>query len=375
MRIAIVAESFLPAVNGVTNSVKRVATFLRASGHEVLIIAPEPGDLDFDGIPVVRIPSFELPRYPDLFVGRPSRAVYSTLRAFRPDVVHCAAPAILGLSGMRAAQRLDVPSLAVYQTDLAGFATQYGVAPAANTMWRWISYVHGHADLTLAPSTAATWDLRHRGVPRVARWMRGVDSEAFHPRHRDEALRSAVARPGQVIIGYVGRLAREKRLDLLGPLLEMDAVRLVLVGDGPLRGELQKKLPGAHFAGFRSGADLSKWMASLDLFVHTGVNETFCQAVQEALAAGVPVVAPSSGGPVDLVQHGVNGYLWSPNSGVSLVGAVDELVRSPAHREHLASEARNTVVHRTWDSVLVELVGHYKSVMSGLAFAYAEVPR
>lgn len=375
LKVAIVAETFLPAVNGVTNSVRRVAQHLVASGHEALIIAPGPGDDEADGVPVVRVPSVELPRYRELHVGRPSRVISSTLRDFRPDVVHCAAPIVLGLAGLRAARRLDIPTVAIYQTDIAGFAERYGLSLASGSLWKWLSWVHGHADLTLAPSSAAVWDLRHRGVARVARWMRGVDIEAFHPRHRDHDLRRTLARPGETIVGYVGRLAREKQVERLRPLLDIHGVRLAVVGDGPERATLEQRLPGAHFAGFRSGTELSRYVASLDVFVHTGVDETFCQAVQEALAAGVPVVAPAAGGPIDLVQHGTNGYLWTPSSPTSLIGAVDELVRSPMHLEQLAAGARPSVVARTWSSVMSELEGHYRSTLSGLAFAYAEMPR
>lgn len=375
LRIAIVAETFLPAVNGVTNSILRVAEHMRARGHEVLIIAPSPGGDEYDGCPVVRVPSLELPRYPDLHVGRPSRMVTSTLRDFRPHVVHVAAPVMLGLVGIRAAAKLGVPSVAVYQTDLAGFAERYGFGKCSPAVWRWLAWVHDQADLTLAPSTAATWDLRHRGVARVARWMRGVDTERFHPLHHDAALRADLcSEPGDTLVGYVGRLAKEKQVERLQPLLGRRGISVVVVGDGPARADVEAALPGARFCGFREGADLSRHVASLDVFVHTGVDETFCQGVQEALSSGVPVVAPAAGGPLDLVQHGVNGYLWNPQSATSLIGGVMELAESPMLRERMREAARTSVEHRTWPTIMDELEGHYRAAVSGLAFAYGEVP-
>lgn len=377
LRVAVVAESYLPAVNGVSNSVLRVAEHMTTAGHEVLVIAPAAGDgteatVDVsDDFTVVRVPSLELPRYPDLMVGRPSRVVTSALKAFRPDVVHVAAPVVLGLIALRAARRLDIPSVAVYQTDLAGFASRYRMRGASAAVWRWLAWVHGQADITLAPSTSATWDLRERGVDRVGLWMRGVDTEQFHPRHRDDALRAELGDRGDVLVGYVGRLAKEKQVHRLAAVAAHPGVSVVVVGDGPARAELERALPRATFTGFRCGSDLGRHVASLDVFVHTGLDETFCQAVQEALAAGVPVVAPAAGGPLDLVRHGQNGYLWSPESESSLPGAVAELVSSPVLREQMGHAARESVTHRTWPAVMDELEGHYRAAMSGLGFAYS----
>jgi phosphatidylinositol alpha 1,6-mannosyltransferase len=353
--------------------VLRVSEHLRQAGHQVLIVAPTPGPADVAGVPIVRVPSMEMKSWGDLHVGLPSRLVTSALKDFAPDVVHVAAPVVLGPIALRSARRLGIPTVAVYQTDLAGFAERYGLGRASTTVWRWLSWVHRQADLTLAPSTAAVWDLRRRGVERVALWARGVDTRKFDPRWRSTEVHDRYAPGGEVLVGFVGRLAKEKQVERLRDLQGLPGVRLVVVGDGPVRADLEQVLPQAMFTGFLSGDDLSRHVASLDVFVHTGVDETFCQAVQEALAAGVPVVAPAAGGPLDLVRHGVNGYLWSPASPVSLVGAVEELVRSPMQREQMGSAARAMVEHRTWPAVMAELEGHYRSVIGGLAFAYAQV--
>jgi phosphatidylinositol alpha 1,6-mannosyltransferase len=374
LRIAIVAESFLPLVNGVTNSVLRVAEHMTARGHHVEIIAPAPGDSSHSGIPVHRIPSVGFPGYEGLRVGRSVAAVREAIRSVRADVVHVASPVVMGRAGLLAARRLGVPTVAVYQTDIAGFASRYGMGLTAPALWRHIARLHKAADVTLAPSTAAVWDLRQRGVDNVVRWMRGVDLERFNPCHRNDDLRAQLAPKGEIIIGYVGRLAREKQVERLRDIVGLPGTRLVIVGEGPMRNQLGRMLPGAEFAGFRSGTELSRYHASFDLFVHTGVDETFCQAVQEALASGVPVVAPAAGGPLDLVLHGVNGYLWTEKSVRSLAGAVGELVDHPIKRERLAAAARDSVETRSWTSVMDELEGHYRSVVSGLAFAYRSVP-
>jgi phosphatidylinositol alpha 1,6-mannosyltransferase len=168
-------------------------------------------------------------------------------------------------------------------------------------------------------------------------------------------------------------LAREKQIERLKDLCLLPHIKVVIVGDGPMKPKLEKELQGAIFTGFKSGDELSKLYASFDIFVHTGTDETFCQAVQEALASGVPVVAPASGGPLDLVQHGHNGFLWTEASRYSLVGAVTELVQYPVKRERLAANARPSVDIRPWSGVMDELEGHYQSVIGGLSFAYRGV--
>ena len=373
LSVLVVAETFLPVVNGVTNSVLRVIEHMTARGHSLRVVAPGPGPGEHGGITVHRTRSISIPGYGGLRVGFDSATLDAAIQEAQPDVLHVAAPAILGSQALKRGRELGIPTVAIYQTDLAGFASRYHMTAARRPIWRYVTALHDRADLTLAPSTSAVWDLRQRGVSNVVRWMRGVDLERFNPAHRDETLRRELAPYGETIIGYVGRLAREKQVERLLEVSRMPNTRVVIVGEGPVEMKLRRQIPNAIFVGFKSGPDLGRFHASFDLFVHTGVDETFCQAVQEALASGVPVVAPAAGGPLDLVQHGVNGYLWTEHSAVSLNGAVEELTRHPMKRERLAQAARGSVESRSWASVMDELEGHYMSVASGLGFAYRGV--
>lgn len=373
LRIVIVTESFLPAINGVTNSVLRVIEHMTLRGHTVDIIAPGPCPSSYGESRVYGIPSVGLPTYPGIRIGYSRSLTRSLLESMQPDVIHVASPTVLGAIAVSEAKKLGIPVIAIYQTDLAGFVSRYHLGVASRGIWRHLARVHKKASLTLAPSTDAVWALRGRGVDNAVRWMRGVDPLRFHPSHRDESLRTSLAPNGEIIVGNVGRLAREKRLDLLVPLSELPNVRLVIVGDGPMRQSLQKLMPRAIFVGFQSGNDLSRYFASLDIFVHAGADETFCQAIQEALCSGVPVVAPASGGPLDLVQHGFNGYLWNESTKNSFLGAVKELVHHPVKRERMATNARGSVEERTWSTIMDELEGHYQSTVDGLGYAYREL--
>jgi phosphatidylinositol alpha 1,6-mannosyltransferase len=362
VRVAIVTESFLPVVNGVSNSVVKILEHLRRNRHAALVVAPGAGPCRHEGYPVVRVPAVDLPVVDSLPIGVPTRRVATALAEFRPDVVHLASPFVVGARGLASARRLGVPTVAVYQTDVAGFAAAYGLGLTARVAWHWTRRIHAGADRTLAPSTAAADALRRHGVPRVHRWARGVDTARFTPSHRDWALRDALAPNGELLVGYVGRLAPEKRVRRLSALRGLPGVRLVIVGDGPDRAALQAVLPGAAFLGFRTGDDLARVYASLDVFVHTGPYETFCQAVQEALASGLPVISPDAGGPRDLVTPGRTGFLVPENDDGGALRAAVATLTDPVLRARFGAAARRSVLRRSWPAVCDELLGHYAQV-------------
>lgn len=375
VRVAIVAESFLPHVNGVSNSVVRVLEHLRRNGHEALVIAPDnpPGepraDRMHDGVPVHRVPSRMFPKVTTLPLGVPMPRMVKVLRKFDPDVVHLASPALLGYGGLRAARYLGVPTVAVYQTDVPGFAESYGVGMTTRAAWAWFRHLHRLADRTLAPSTATVESLVAHRIPRVHKWARGVDMLGFAPSARDESLRRRWSPDHKPIVGFVGRLAPEKHVERLATLAASGAVQIVIVGDGVDREKLQSAMPSAVFTGALYREELAAAYASMDVFVHAGEHETFCQVVQEALASGLPVVAPDAGGPRDLVTSWRTGLLLPVNGFESrLPGAVAHLLEE---RQRYSQAARRSVLERSWPAICDELLGHYGAVQSPYARAKA----
>ncbi|HEY0807912.1 MAG TPA: glycosyltransferase family 1 protein [Pseudonocardiaceae bacterium] len=364
MRIAVVTESFLPTINGVTNSVCRILEHFALRGHQALVITPGDGPAEYAGHRVVAVPGVALPGYRSFVLGLPTARLREILADFAPDVVHLASPVSLGAAGGAAARKLGIPSVAVFQTDVAGFARRYGFRGADRAIWAWLRHVHRQADRTLVPSTATLEQLRTRGIERLAMWRRGVDTTRFDPGHRSDEVRKELVDPGETLVGYVGRLAGDKRVRLLAHLADLPGVRLVVVGDGPAAEKLRELMPQAAFPGFLNGPELSTMYASLDVFVHTGADETFCQAIQEAMASGVPVVAPAAGGPLDLVQPGRTGLLYDPDSVTELRTAVGHLAGQPELRLAYGRRARAAVVGRTWQRVGDELLRHYSEVLA-----------
>ncbi|MDK8486352.1 glycosyltransferase family 1 protein [Corynebacterium pseudodiphtheriticum] len=396
MRVAIVAESFLPHVNGVSNSVLRILEYLSAQGHDAIVIAPGPHGRvpdnrglghpeisHYAGFRVVRVPTIRLPFVDSLPIGVPTPTVYRTLAEFRPDIVHLASPFALGRGGGWAARRLGIPRVAVFQTDIAGFAGLYQLGVLQRATWRWIRRMHNHCQLTLAPSTQTIQQLESHGVRNLAHWGRGVDTQLFHPEKRSDALRRkwCAGRTKQsppAIVGYVGRLANEKGVHRLAALSGRTDVQLVIVGDGPCRSELETAMPDAVFCGALSGQDLAAAYASFDVFVHPGELETFCQTIQEAQASGVPTIAPRAGGPVDLIRDdsnrssddntgtpaGCTGLLLDPdNFEAELADAVSWLAAA-SRRQELSAAAREHVEDKTWPKICAQLVDYYRQVLA-----------
>lgn len=387
VRVAIVTESFLPALNGVTTSVLKVLESLRDRGQDALVVAPgttpwapelPPGR--YAGFPVHTVTSVPVRQFR---VGLPSYEMETVLHRYAPDVVHVASPFVLGVRGLTAARALGIPSVAVYQTDMPSYIRQHSGPVGeltARAAWRWIRRIHAQADLTLAPSRAALEDLRAHDIPRVALWGRGVDAERFHPGLRQDPatrrLRERLAPDGELLLGYVGRLAPEKELHRLVELADLPGTRLVLVGEGPAEAELRRLLGGAAFLGRREGLDLARCYAAFDLFVHTGTRETFGQTLQEASATGLPVVAPRRGGPVDLVEEGATGLLFDPDRPGDLRSAVRALVGNGGptdlDRLHRMGRAgRSRVRERSWPALVDQLLGHYATAMRGAAVSVA----
>jgi phosphatidylinositol alpha 1,6-mannosyltransferase len=261
----------------------------------------------------------------------------------------------------------------VYATDMPAYARLYHAGRMGQAFaWRRLRKIHNAVDRTLAPSSATASELHAHGVERVWLWARGVDSARFDPSRRSARLRAELAPDGELLVGYVGRLAAEKRVELLADVARLPDVRLVIVGSGPAEATARRALPTARFLGQRGGDDLAAIYASLDVFVHSGPHDTFGNTLQEAAASGLPVVAPAAGGPIDLVRDGQTGFLVEPGSAPAITSAVARLAADPALRAAQGRAGRQWMLGRTWPAMCDELIGHYEAVLQAAGTLRAE---
>ena len=372
MRVALVTESFLPSLNGVTNSVLRVVETLKAQGHEVLIVAPTSESPEHEGFPVVTSPFVPLGGFP---VAIPTPAITQTLDRFAPDLIHAAAPFWLGGQSIAYAAKKGIPSVAVYQTDVAGYMERYGLEFAGPILEAITAAIHRPATISLAPTQDGKDFLHKIGIDTVELWGRGVDAELFHPERRTSAsvreLRERFAPDGERIIGYAGRLAPEKQVARLMEVCGIPNTRVVIVGDGPDRLELEDRFAGypVTFTGRLSGEELADAYAAMDVFVHCGTEETFGQTIQEAHASGLPVIAPSKGGQRHLIREGVDGYLVDHTRWGAFRDKVWTLTQDDHLRREMSQNARRAVVGKTWEKNNEALLRYYERALSAVRVA------
>lgn len=368
MRVAIVSESFLPSINGVTRSVTALTSYLRRSGHDAMVVAPgngSGGTKEHDGFPVVRVRGIQGLVYPDLTFAPVHVALRRQLRDFCPDVVHLASPASLGVFGGVVARSLRVPVAAHYQTDLIAYARNYGGAPLMHVARVLERSFYNSCTLTYAPTGAMAAELTARGFEHVSVSGRGVDAQRFRAGRPGAKAAARLWPAGQgVRVLCVSRLAREKNLRRLVDLARRKPeLRVLLVGDGPAREELAAGAPAnVAFAGALVGDDLADVYSAAELFVYPSTTETFGQVIQEAMASGLPVVGMRAGGVADLVDHGTTGLLVEP-PGDELAEAASLLATSPGLRSSMAAAARATVMPRSWDAIFDALLSEYEQLV------------
>lgn len=336
MRIALVSESFYPAVDGTTTTVRAVADRLVATGHDVLVVAPGPGVASYRGCPVARI---ERP-------GR-SEQVLVALADFGADLVHVASPGPVGRRALKHARALQVPTLLVQQAPVPDLGADY-----------WRVTMARRADQVLVTARWMRGRMAELGIAAPV-WTPGVDTRTFTPSLRDPDVRANWARNGEVLVGYVGGLRNRHDVRRLAELGSVRGTRLVVVGEGPQRRWLETRLPTARFLGPLSSGELASTLANLDVLVHPGLTETCCHALREAAASGLPVVAPAAGGATDVVRPMETGLLHDPDDPRGLVRALDAVV-ADRERALLGEHARMLAEWRSWDDAVDELVSdHY----------------
>jgi phosphatidylinositol alpha 1,6-mannosyltransferase len=366
-RVAIVAEAFFPKIDGVSKSAFLTLRYLQQTGREVLVFAPDIAPAAVGPSKVIRLRSFGFPGAPETRVALPGIAIGKHMTRFQPDVIHLFSPALMSVSGLRFGLRHNIPVVANYQTDLPGYTKHYNMSLFSPVVLRWLRYIHNHSHLTLGPSNSTLRDLRSSGYRRLRRWGRGVDSDRFNPAHRTDAWRVRLLHgrdPESLLCLYVGRLATEKRVELLLDVAKTPGVALTIIGDGAQRDKLESIFAGTdtYFTGYLFGDDLAHAYASGDVFLFTGENETFGQVIQEAMASGLPAIVINQGGVVDLVEESRTGYICPPDPR-EFASAVRTLRDDPALRLNMAHRARAIAESNPWEAVMAQLETYYREAV------------
>lgn len=369
MRIALFTETFLPKVDGIVTRLRHTVEHLQRMGDQVLVISPDGGLTEYKGAKIYGVSGFPLPLYPELKLALPRPAIGYILKQFDPDLVHVVNPAVLGLAGLFYSKAYDLPLVASYHTHLPEYLQHYGLGMLEGLLWELLKAGHNQAALNLCTSTAMTQTLTEHGIERVNLWQRGVDTETFQPHLANPEMRSRLSQghPDSPLLLYVGRLSAEKEIDRIKPVLEaIPGARLALVGDGPHRQALESHFADTptHFVGYLQGRELASAFASADAFVFPSRTETLGLVLLEAMAAGCPVVAARSGGIPDIVEDGVNGYLFDPTDETGAITATQRLLVNPDERDTLRRNARREAERWSWSAATQQLRHYYQGVLA-----------
>lgn len=363
-RVAILTESFLPKVDGVVKTTYLTIRYLQQTGREVLVFAPDIAVDHIGDSRVIPLPSISVPQAPETRMALPNPVVARHIEDFQPDLIHLFSPAAMAVNGMAIGRHLNVPVIANYQTDLPGYASQYGFPILSGPMHRWLRYIHNGCHLTLAPTHTIINELQSIGYHRVRHWGRGVNTKRFHPSHATAEMREKLLNgrdPDSLLCIFVGRLAPEKRVDLLLDVAKLDGVAVTVIGDGALREELEEQFAGTdtHFTGYLIGDELAQAFASADVFTFTGENETFGQVIQEAMASGLPSVVVNSGGAPDVVERGITGIIADPTP-ESFAETIKYLRDNPDTRKEMSYQSRLEAERRPWSALMAQIEGYYQ---------------
>ena len=371
MRIAIIAEVFLPKIDGVVGRTLNLIQQLLDNGDDVVVVCPEVKQARNSPVPLIEFAGFPCASYPEYIIGQPDRGLVEKLKDFRPDVVHFLNPFAFGFQccDLLSQSDLRVPKLFSFHTLYGEFVKRYpGLRSLSRPLWWLMKKYHNTADMNLTVSSVIMDDLQRRGFERVALWPPAVDSNRYSPHRKNAPMRCRLSgnHPESPLLLTVSRLASEKNVSFLAEILNrVPDARLAIVGGGPQRAELERRFSGynAHFIGYLTGDDLAAAYASADAFVYASETETMGNVILEAMASGLPVTAANSGGVPSLVNHGIDGFLFKPRNADEAADYVRLILSSTDRREQMSAAAVASVKSRTWRKASDQVRAYYQQLI------------
>jgi glycosyltransferase involved in cell wall biosynthesis len=350
----------LDDVNGVATTIRRMVAAGANAGKDLIVVVSR-NELSVDNIPIKNFPpigEFELPEYELQKLSFPpilQMLDYVQREKFTEIIISTPGP--VGLTGLLAAKMLNLQTSGIYHTDFPQYIRILTDDSFLESVaWRYMHWFYGQLDTVFVNSEEyrQSWIKHGLNPARLKILPRGLDTELFHPARRKPAFFEKFgACNGEVRLLYVGRISREKDLDLLAAAyrrLRDDGlpVQLFIVGHGPYSEAFAKSLPEAVFTGYLRGNELATAYASADIFVFPSTTDTFGNVILEAQACGLPVIVSDSGGPKELVEDNANGLITKSHDVDDLARAIRALVTDPALRDRMGKSARDSVTDRSW---------------------------
>jgi glycosyltransferase involved in cell wall biosynthesis len=352
-------------INGVALTLRLQLSHARKLNKHLTVVTCSPKNETAEGLLNFKpIDVYELPEYPDqkLYIP-PLMKMLDHIAQNDFDCIHSATPGPIGLAALAIARILGLPFHGTYHTAIPQYAKSLTDDEAMEElMWRYVIWYYNQMDKVFVPSAFTGGELISRGVDkhRIVLFPRGVDTELFHPAKRNGFFDQTDIRDTVKLL-YVGRISKEKNLDLLANAFadihaELPGVSLVIVGDGPHAGELKSRLGGLPhmFTGCLQGETLATVFASSDIFVFPSATDTFGNVVLEAQASGLPIIVTDQGGPRENVTRDVSGLIVPSGDKAALAGAVLKLARDAALRRSMGRAGRRLMEERSFEKAFAK---------------------
>jgi len=366
MKVAYFTESLPPLVDGVSHTLGYLKKSLEKYNIDHLFFSPfAPGGAAWQG-KAVQVLSVPFPLYPKYKVSLPAfHNLTYTLDKFEPDIVHICSPFYLGKFAIRYARQRGIPIAGSFHTRFVSYLKYYGFGWLEGFGWYYLRKFYNKCDLCLVPSKATMRELSDVGFKNVELWSRGMDLNRFSPAFADRSLKNRWSPDGKPIAVFIGRLVKEKDVETLLAVHKLlrekgTEYQLVFVGEGPMRGEIEKNAPDAILAGHLDGDDLSRAYASSDIFVFPSTTESFGNVVMEAAASGLPAVGSTEGGVGELIQDGETGFVAAPGDIRTYAEKLELLVRNETLRNSMSAAAVEFASKRSWDNINSRLIEQYR---------------
>lgn len=368
MRIAYFNGSIRHGQDGVARVLWRMMEEAQQRGHSVMAFGsaiPETAETCF---PIVGVPSFPFPFQPSYRLAFPGYLSFaSRLIEFAPDIIHIHSPCTLGFAAMKFGADFDIPVVATYHTHFPTYLHYYNLTTFQPFLMRLLRRLYNSCNTTFVPSRSVIAELRQQGIGGLEYLPNGINLHQFSPSFRSDSLRQQLAPNGETLLLFVGRLVWEKNLRVLGDAWRMlqgrrNDIRMIVVGNGPARSELQELMPEATFVGTQHGKALAEYFATCDLFLFPSVTETFGLVTVEAMASGIVPIAAYATGSADIIQHGINGLLTTPNDPTDLALRTERLIHQPDRRITMAANALQRAKEFGWGRIMDQLFQRYSEI-------------
>ena len=373
LRIALFSGNYNYVRDGANQALNRLVGYLLRQGVQVRVYSPTTDTPAFEPAgELVSIPSVPIPGRPEYRLGLGlSHSVRRDLAEFKPNIVHIAAPDVIGHRAVSWARRHKIPAVASVHTRFDTYLAYYhlqALEPLARGIMRRL-YLRCDALLVPAESIAAV--LRAQRMNRhISIWSRGVDREQFGPERRVmEWRRSLGIGDDELVVVFLGRIVMEKGLDVFSDAIgELKARkvphRALVIGEGPARAWFEERLgPEAIFVGHQEKAGLARALASTDVLLNPSITETFGNVTLEAMACGLPVVAAVATGATSLVRDGETGVLVEPGDTEGFADALDAYVRDPDIRRRHGEAGLAFARTMDWDRINGAVLNVYRRVI------------